>query len=384
MPGLLLALNGDYASAAYTFKSTGIKVYSFEEALYHCYTYWKESADDFAAPEFIAWVRDTLNLAHIATKIKPPTDGGDFAEKFLQFLLIADYFDSAQINDLKNRLKAWENSLEWERLKERADSLNAKDDAQKAYPLYKRALGFGENEGLFNNFAVCLMKLQKYEEAFEYLSRAYEMQPDNTDILVNYTEAAILSHNFNKAVALLKKLCEIKEDADVYYLYAQLYYETGDIRNASAYTEKALADKYDPYYVYRLADIYVQLRMYDEALQALNKIKDQDRDFLVKQAEVYIAAGHIPAAIKCIERALFYSRTDSELWIRLALYYRLNYDTQKAQAAITTALNHDPFNEKALLESARIKKALGKTKDYQEILKNILNSLKKKYRESAR
>lgn len=386
MSGLLLALNQESASVPYTFKITGINVYSFEEALYHCYVYWKESLDDFTCHEFINWVRDELGHAYISSKIKAISEIDGFTEKFLQFLFITDYFDNEQIVEIKNNLKAWENSLEWERLKERADSLSARGDAVKAYPLYKRALSYGENAELINNFAICMLKLQKYEEAYELFNRAYEADPDNIDILLNFTESAIYSRNFNKAVALLHKASESesKDESYIYYLYGELNFETGDIRNAASYFEKAINENCDSYYVYRLSEIYVELRMYDKAMEALERIKYTDKDFLMKQAEVYIASGHIPAAIKSIEKALLSNKSDPELWIRLAVYHRLNYDHIKAQAAIVTALNIDPYNEKALLENARIKKSQGKTKDYQEILKNILNSFKKKYREPAR
>jgi len=39
-----------------------------------------------------------------------------------------------------------------------------------------------------------------------------------------------------------------------------------------------------------------------------------------------------------------------------------------------------PDNEEALLESARIKKLSGKTREYQTILKKILQSFKQRYR----
>jgi Tfp pilus assembly protein PilF len=121
--------------------------------------------------------------------------------------------------------------------------------------------------------------------------------------------------------------------------------------------------------------------MYDEALAALSALGEETKELLVKQAYVYFASGNVPAAIKCIEKALMTNKSDAGLWVALAVYYRMDYDFQKAQAAVSTALNIDPFNEKALLENARIKKSLGKTKEYQEVLKNILSSLKKKYRE---
>jgi thioredoxin-like negative regulator of GroEL len=52
-----------------------------------------------------------------------------------------------------------------------------------------------------------------------------------------------------------------------------------------------------------------------------------------------------------------------------------------ADMAIARALAISPENERARLESARIKKALGKTRDYQGILNQILKGFKQSYRE---
>jgi len=380
---LFLALNQECASVPYIFKATGVNVYSLEEALYHCYNYWKQSADDFTSAEFIHWVSAELGLAYIASKIKALISIESFTERFASFLRLTDFFDDFQMEEIKSGLREWENALEWERLKERADTLNKGGLAYKAYPLYKRALSYGENSALLNNMAICMLKLQRYEEAYDCLERAYALEPSNTNILINFAEAAVISHSFNKAASLLEKLSDIKNTGEVYCLRGELNYEMGDIRNAAACFEKAASVSSDPHYLYRLSDMYIKLRMYDEALAVLEDAGDGDTGFLSKRAEVYAAAGHIPAAIKCIEKALLVSKADADLWISLALYHRLNYASAKAQAAIVTALNIDPYNEKALLENARIYKTLGKTKDYQEILKDILCSFKKKYREPS-
>jgi len=383
LSGLLLALNQEPVSHPYIFKTTNLSVYSFEEALYHCYTHWKESADDFTSAEFADWVSGVLGHAHIGDEIKALADVAGFSERFTRFLRLTGYFADEHTANIKAELQIWESALEWERLKERADAFNAKGQAFKAYPLYKRALDFNENAVLLNNLSICLLKLQRFEEAYDYLQRAYEMEPGNIQILTNFTEAAIASHSFNKAVSLLDRLSKIKKGGSVDYLYGELNLEMGDIRAAASYFEKAAAETNEPQHIYRLCEIYVKLRMYDDALAVLDTVAagGESKELLIKQAFVYVAAGNVPAAIKCTEKALMAHKADAQLWVNLAVYHRMDYDLTKASAAIATALNIDPYNERALLESARIKKSLGKTKDYQDVLKNILNSLKKKYRD---
>jgi Tfp pilus assembly protein PilF len=83
-----------------------------------------------------------------------------------------------------------------------------------------------------------------------------------------------------------------------------------------------------------------------------------------------------------MQKALITNKNSIDLWIRLAEYYRLNYDLQKATGAITKALELSKKNPRANLENARIKKALGKIKDYQVILNSVLVGFKEKYREN--
>jgi len=138
--------------------------------------------------------------------------------------------------------------------------------------------------------------------------------------------------------------------------------------------------KSDAFYYYRLAEIYVKLRFFDRALEVMDKVTDKDYVFLMKQADIYEACSNLPAAIKCIEKALVVHKNNIRLWVRLARFYRLSYDSVKAEMSVKMALDIEPDNEEALLEHAKIKKLSGRTREYQQILKTILHGLKRKYR----
>jgi len=112
----------------------------------------------------------------------------------------------------------------------------------------------------------------------------------------------------------------------------------------------------------------------------MDKVTVKDHVFLMKRADIYEACSNIPAAIKCIEKALLTHKDNLFLWVKLARFYRLSYDNNRAEMSVKMALDIDPENEEALLESAKIKKMSGRTREYQQILKTILHSLKTKYR----
>ncbi len=368
----------------YKFKLTGINVYSFEEALFHTYTYWQQSVDDFCSDEFITWVKKELDLAFLATKLKQISENKSITERFVQFLSIIDYFDEIQIVSIKSKLLVWEKELEWQHLKQRGDYLFQNGDPERAVIFYKKALFHTENVQLLNNTAIALMQLSQFEEAVGFLERAFKLEAENITIVLNLAEAAIYSKDFEKALLTLKKAEALEpQNADIQFLHGELNLEAGNIRYSMKCFENAYALKDDAYYVYRIADVHVRLRQYDRALEALENVKTRDSSFYKKQAEVYAVSNNVPAAIKCIERAIFYNRDEPTLWITLAKYHRMDYDLSRAASAIAMAVALAPENEHAALESARIKKAQGNLKEYRDTLNKILKGFKKRHRETA-
>jgi tetratricopeptide (TPR) repeat protein len=123
------------------------------------------------------------------------------------------------------------------------------------------------------------------------------------------------------------------------------------------------------------------MRQYEKALSVISSVSFKDAGFHMKQAELHAAAGNLPAAAKAVQLALINQSNNIELWVKLAKYYRMDYDLPKAESAITKALSIDAENERARLESARIKKAQGRTREYQGILNQVLKGFRQRYRE---
>jgi tetratricopeptide (TPR) repeat protein len=138
----------------------------------------------------------------------------------------------------------------------------------------------------------------------------------------------------------------------------------------------------EPPYRYLLADAYIKIRRYETALSTMDHVAVKDAPFYEKLAECHAAAGQTGAAVKAMHKALFMNGAGAGLWVKLAAYHRLDYDLTQAEGAVTRALLIDPENERAKLENARIKKSLGRTREYQAILHDLLACLRKKYREA--
>ena len=365
------------------FKSTGIRVYSFEEAIYHVFHYWRESVDDFLSEAMITWVSE-LGLSYIASKMKELAAGDNFTPRLLGFLQLIEYLSPEEIKGLKSTLQAWELRREWEKLKERADHLVKRGEPARALSLYKRALSFEENVALLNNIGVVCMQLSVSKEAANYLSRAMAMEPQNLNILLNYIEAAILSRQYENAESALQTAESIAPHCpDIPFLRGLFAHEQKNYIKALAFYEKAVQlDPAVPYYVYKMVDVHMEIRQFAKALEVLQAIRTKDAAYYVKEAEIHAVIGDVPASLKCMRRATAAAdgANNPNLWAKLAEYYRRDYDWRRAEKAISHAVKLAPDNDLVRLESARIKKGLGRTRDYQAELAEILKSFKDGYR----
>ena len=379
---LQLCVSQQQNQTPFTFRTTGTRVYSLEEALYHVFHHWRESVDDFLSETMLAWVSE-LGLPYIASKLQDIATEKLFTKRLLDFLQVVEYFNHKEITGLKSDLEAWEMRREWEKLKERADALARRGEPTKALPLYKRALVFEENAPMLNNIAVTAMALGETKEAVRYLTKARTLDQNNVDIILHYIEAAILDGQLDNAKkALAKATAMAPNHSDIPFFQGLMAFEEKQYTKALQFYETALAQSpKEPHYIYNIAEVHKTMRQYQKALDALTAIKYKDATYYTKEAEIHAASGDIAGALRCMRRA---TTTDgannATIWARLAAYYRQDYNLDMAENAITRALALDPENHKVLLESARIQKALGRTRSYQSQLTDILKGLKDQYR----
>jgi tetratricopeptide (TPR) repeat protein len=381
MAVIQLCVSQEPDSAPYVFKTTGVRVYSFEEVLYHVFHNWRESADEFLCDTLIVWVTE-LGHSYLAARMKELSQKENFAEKVMGFLRLISYFDDDDLSVLQAALEKWEQRRGWEQLKERADYFAGKNECEKAIPLYKRALQYEENAAVLNNLAVQYMQTSAAQEGLSCLTRALSLEPANFSILLHYIEAAILNADYDKAAKAIKRAYEIDPNhADIAFLLGLMSYHQKDYPTALKYFEKAMqTDKTVPFYAYKTADIHVQMRRYEKALAALQQIAVRDTAYYAKEAEIYAAWGDVSRAITSLNFALRTGEPQAALYAKLAAYHRQEYAIERAEFAIKKALELSPDNNIVQLENARIKKGLGRTREYQAALNEILKSFKDSYR----
>lgn len=367
----------------YKFEATNISVYSFEQALYHCYHYWKESWDEvFIKDNFNIWVRDELNLSYIASEIKKMKSIRSLPDRIIAFLSIIYYFDQDELDKLKKEIKDWQTQSQSEKLKEKGDSLIAIGSFEKAIIAYNAVLTYDKkNYVVMNNIGVGYMNLEKYEKAEEWFFKAFDICNDNTEIIFNLIEACIYNNNFDDAEKYIKSIEDSHKEGEIFYFKGEIEFGRENFDKAITYYKRAIV-KNDSLAIFRLADVYEKQRQFDTAIKILDMLEESNITALIKKSIIYSNIDDLPAAIKCIEKALLYDNLSVELWTLLAKYYRLNNDFIKAEGAVYTALRYSRDDLAANLEMAKIKRIQGKIKDYRMSIVKIFKNLKAEYRDT--
>jgi tetratricopeptide (TPR) repeat protein len=376
MLNLQFCVSQEQNAAPYTFKTTGIRVYSFEELMYHAFHFWRESGDEIFSDGVISWVAE-IGHSYLAARMKELSEPA----KMMDFLRLVNYFDENELAALQTSLEKWEARREWEQLKERADFFAEKKECHKAIPLYKRALRFNENAAILNNLGVQYMQISATKEALSCLTRALSLEPNNFSILLHYIEAAILNDDYEKAAKAIARArasagAEAGRAAEIAFLLGLISFRQKDFSTALNCFEKAND-------AFKIADVHIQMRQYEKALAAIQKVTERSADFYAKEAEIYAASGDISRAITSLNFAIrMCDEPDAALFAKLAAYHRQDYSPALAEIAIQKALEISPENNTVRLENARIKKGLGRTREYQAALNEILKSFKDDYRKT--
>ncbi|MCL2396730.1 MAG: tetratricopeptide repeat protein [Defluviitaleaceae bacterium] len=381
MAKLHLAVSQSENIIPYQFSMTGIRVYSLEEALYHCFHHWRQSTQDFLCEPFLCWIENDLGHVEIGAKLREISCMEGFADRFTAFLAVVDYLPGAALTRLADELELWERRQVWEKLAEQGGYWMSRGQGRQAYDLYAKALTYHQDVVLLNNAGVALMHMGSYDQAALHFATARHLGPENEQFVFNLIEAHIFAGDYDVAQDLIEEaVLKNPEHPELYYFRGELHFNDKSYFDAIKLYEKALRLKYDPEYVYKLCDCFMRVRLYDKALDSLEMVRVRDVAFLKKQAVCYAQANNIPKAIKSMETAIVNHGGSGELWTALARLHRMDYDANRASEAIGQALVFSPDDPAAMLEYAKIHKAQGRLKEYQGILGRILQKFKRDYR----
>lgn len=362
--------------------TNGINIYSIEEAIYLFYKNFKEYSTDFFEDKFINWVYNELLNIDIANKLLDIKRQQSFYQKSIDFLTLNNFYTLEEIENISLELFNWEKRGQVERKKIKGDRLFKENMFEKAIESYKDAIDFDiSNPILYNNVGICYIRLKKYDLALIYLKKAINIEPNNIDIIFNIIELLIEKEDFEQAEEYINDIDESMIYNKYYYL-GELYFKQKYYDKSKSSFAKAYLFKKSDNILLKFANCYIKQGLYDKASKCLESIEDNSIDILIDKSDIYEQLNNIPMAIKAIEKANFYDRNNYILWLKLAKYYRQEYNLLKAEGAIYKAYTLAPDNEQVLFEQSLIKKSQGKFKEYQNILSKIVQKASEDYREN--
>ena len=360
--------------------ANGINIYSVEEAIYLFYNNFKEYSTDFFEDKFINWVNEELLDTKTANKLLEIKNYENFYQKSIDFLTLNNFYLLNEIENISLELFNWEKRGQIERIKIKCDRFFKLNMFEKAIQCYKDALDFDtSNYTLYNNIGVCYIRLKQFDLALVYLKKAINLSND-INILFNIIEVLIEKEDFENGKDCINKLTDDLIYFKHYYL-GELYFKAKEYDNSKSNFIKAYLLRKSDNILLKLANIYIEMGYYDKVNNCLKVIGDTDIDILILKSDIYEKINNIPMAIKCIEKANFYNRDNYILWLKLAKYYRKEYNLTKAEGALYKAYTLEPNNEEILYEQALIKKSQGKFKEYQNRLFKIIEKSMESYKE---
>ncbi len=367
----------------YYFNSTHRRIYSLEELMYHCYYYWKQSIDDFLSGNIEIWIKEELKLPYLATRIERIKEKENtITAQYTSFLNIIDYFDIDELKSITKEVYSWENMDQWQKLKQKGDIAVENEQYIEAVKYYLQAIDINDNVTILNNLGIAYMKQERFEEALMCLQKAHLKEPYNEDIIINIAQVLTLKGDYETAKAQIQKFSFVSNGVKAYKLYGEIAYLQKDYRNALIYFKKAidLGDNFTSNI--RTADICSILGDYKGSVNAIEAIENKNNDeYYYNYAKINYEFKKIKEAINQAQQAVEINKQNIDAWILLVKLYKKSRNIPQAERALLKVFELEPDNEEAKLEYATLKKSKGFLKDFQDILKSMLNKWKQRYRE---
>lgn len=360
------------------YKIKGINIYSIEEAIYLFYNKWKDINCEFFEDSFINWVKNEILDLDLYEKLIELKKYESFYKKSISFLTINNFYNIDELKQISKDLINWEKRGKSQRLKALADRFFNENSFERAIKIYLEITNIEQkNPIIYNNLAICYIRINQYKLAFKYLEKAFYLDSKNQTILNNLIETIILNKDKEK---FDKYVCFVDTYNDYYYFLAEFNKYEKDYGNSLSNYAKSYLFKRDKNILLKICDIYIINKNYKKALDITNFFKEDLFYILIKKSEIYENMKNYTMARKCLEKANFYERNNGKIWLKLAKFYRLEYDLIKSEGAIFKAKSILQESQELLYEQALLKKAQGKFKEYQGIMLKIIKKSNEQYR----
>lgn len=173
-------------------EQTGVNLYSLEELAFFLYHNICLVDQGFFDERLCRWLEQELGCGNLAKRIRKETaSGGNLTNLVISVVGASDLYDSRELTELGEQMKAIGSMQEQERLKLRADELLDNGNDWAAMEEYRHILRMHQNSRLgvsfyarvWNNLGVCHAREFAFKEAAECFRKSceYAMEPEVRD-----------------------------------------------------------------------------------------------------------------------------------------------------------------------------------------------------------
>ena len=183
MSGIILCRTGR-ALKPLVLEEPGVQIYSLEELCYYIYNNIYILTNAFLDEKLIAFIRTEIKEPLLADKLEQlKCENAGLAEAVVTILKYVDYYDTAEIEQVKDLLAMLDTQNVYERMKMRADRFLEKGCYYSAISNYDKIVN-GERDinlsGLFyakvyHNLGTAYARMFFFEKAAKYFEEAYKI-----------------------------------------------------------------------------------------------------------------------------------------------------------------------------------------------------------------
>lgn len=362
----------------FTFKFTNKKVNTLEEA---CFFASKDAitlSEEVLSNDFFDWLI-SIGLSNYAKKLKDFTQKNDKADSFAYLLYMSNLFSKEEIEFFRKEIYIFDNKEDSEKYKLMADKYFFNNKIDVALKFYLMSLEYNKSIEVLNNIGYIYKITNNHKKAIYYLEQASFIK-DDIQINKSLLESYIKVKDIENTKKIFNKIFMNLEEDELLFFKGEIAFLENDYVNQMEFYKKAYEINPINVYILKIADSYVQKRMYKEAEEFIKDKNVHDLNTILKLAEVLRLGGNIKKATKFLEDELHNFEDEISILLLLSKYKRLSHDNSFSKIYIYKARKIAPNDSSVLLETAMLEKAEGNMKEYNAKITKILEKFKSEYR----
>ena len=171
----------------YYIEILGIHIHSSQELCYVIYNHPLLVMEDFVDESLLVFIREELDMAYLADKLKVLMDGKSKSDDLL-FLILSecDYYTDQEQSRFRQTVTGLRKLHPAQYAKARADDLFHKKQYGKAAQRYERLLEYPKDKvvddgflaGIYHNLGASYAQMFQFDRAFKALDKSYNMNKD--------------------------------------------------------------------------------------------------------------------------------------------------------------------------------------------------------------